>query len=82
VSSGTVEVLKRARGHISDPAMWHKGSLFADDSDGPCCALGAWVWAGHQFGDGDLAVVGCMRGSSELLRHEESRAPAGLSPHG
>ncbi|WP_424974222.1 DUF6197 family protein [Dinoroseobacter sp. S124A] len=42
----TLEVLRAARAHLSDPARWYRGDFCESDWDGPkgqapCCALGA-----------------------------------------
>lgn len=48
----TADILRRARDHIADPAMWHKGDYWSDYETGgptpaedvPCCVLGAVMW--------------------------------------
>lgn len=50
----TLEILRKAREHISDPGMWFKGAYTAQGWNGifngsPCCAEGAIFWAAGRY---------------------------------
>jgi hypothetical protein len=52
MTMSTADILRGAKEHISDPAMWYQGNYFPDANhfevppdDAPCCPFGAVQWA-------------------------------------